>query len=1265
MAATPPQCLLVLQGNRLELLAEAVLDWLAQRPLQPLEEEVILVPSNAMAEWFKMAMAERLGVCAATRVELPARFIWRAYRAVLGRDAVPQHSPLDKQALTWLLMRWLPQWAQQPGFEPVAGFLGPARDSSRRLQLAERLADVLDHYQVYRGDWLHAWGQGQDQLPHPLAGAAHAQVPADQAWQPALWRAVRSVLPAQAWNASRPQLHQRFVHALQVSPQALAPRLRAGAQGLPRRVVLFGTTQLPHQTLEAMTALAAHCQVLMAVPNPCRFHWADTLSGRELLHVAALRRPHKGLVDTARVVPEDLHAHGHPLLVAWGRQARDFVRQLDALDDALMARLGKGLPRVELFDEPPAGAQAEAPARSWLQQVQDAIRDLVPLHEHPGPAGAPPSTDRSIVFHTAHGPQREVEVLHDQLLHLLTVADAAGSTAHAVQPREVVVMVPDINTFAPAIRAVFGQHPRGHPRHIPWGITDQHQRLHQPLLVALEGVLLRAPQQRFTASTVLGLLELPGVARRFGLSADDLPTLRAWVQDAGVRWGLHAQQRASLGLAAMGDTNSWHFGLQRMLMGYATGALLGEAPPAGLANIEPHAEVAGLEASLAGGLADVLRTLEQWWAEAQHPRPPERWAERLRAVLAEVFEPVDDADRAVLALLDEALAAWLQACEVAGFDDAVDLTVAREAWLGGVDDSGAGQRFRAGGVTFCTLLPLRAVPFEVVCLLGMNDGDYPRRSPRSDFDLMALPGQARAGDRSRRDDDRQLMLEALLAARRVLYVSWCGRSQRDNAMQPPSVLVAQLRDYLAAGWSQQAVDARTTEHPLQPFSRRYFEAAMEPQGAPGPHGPQPTRSSNSVFTYASEWAAAFDAPSPLQHGIVGAPARGQAARLADAVAPPTLLSLRTLHDFLRNPVKAHFRHRLKVVWGAPEDITADDELFQAAGLDTWRLLEDAVRTLGPQWRKAGQAEIAPIVAAHLARVQRSGQLPLGGPGEAATQALQDTLVAMLQAAGTASATAGELTLGVPTTLHMAVSLRHPDIPQLELTDSVDVFRALDEPGGAGQGAPRLRWLELSAGHMPGAAKRAPKTGSEGSWHRGQMAPGTAYRHVLLGAWLRSLACAAMGAQAQGVVVGRDALVRVPALEQERAQHELCDLMTTWHEAMQAADPWPTAAKTGLAHLAHPLTPDATAKVYERAPHAEQPAEGEEASLARVYPDFDSLRAKGFEAASQRLYGAYWAWLKEDIRIEPFEDLLAQTPVASDANRRAGAGGMASNGPDRT
>ena len=256
-------------------------------------------------------------------------------------------------------------------------------------------------------------------------------------------------------------------------------------------------------------------------------------------------------------------------------------------------------------------------------------------------------------------------------------------------------------------------------------------------------------------------------------------------------------------------------------MGYACGA---DPLPANADSVDPYAEVGGLDAELAGALAHLLLALMDWWQSCAKAATPLQWAERGRALLAALFKAQDDTDRYALTALDQGLTDWVKAAEQADFAEAVPLAVARSAWLEALKVPKLEQRFRAGGVTFCTLMPMRAIPFQMVCLLGMNDGDYPRRTQRADFDLLGLPGMSRPGDRSRRDDDRQLMLEALLSARRTLYISWSGRSVRNNSQQPPSVLVSQLRDEIDALWGKDTAESLTQVHPLQPFSRAYFEA---------------------------------------------------------------------------------------------------------------------------------------------------------------------------------------------------------------------------------------------------------------------------------------------------------------------------------------------------------------------------------------------------------------------------------------------------------
>ncbi len=386
---------LAFHSNRSEKLAEVVISWLRRHPLGPLEEEVILVQSNGMAEWVKMEMARMGGVCAATRVELPSRFLWRTYRQVLGREAVPAESPLDKVPMVWRLMQLLPALISQPDFVPVAGFLA-GDEPDRMLQLASKLADLFDQYQNYRADWLKTWAQGQDHLI--LANGSTTEIPPEQRWQPQLWRAVLRTLDDKQHQSIRPQLQQRVVDTLN-SGVPLAGKVA-------QRVIVFGMSQIPLTTMQALAALSQHSQVMLAIPNPCQYYWGDIMDGRELLN-AQRRRQHLRQGRELSTLPlEDMYAHAHPLLAAWGRQGRDFIRQLDYFDDAEKAKKQFDLARIDLFD----GAEEDAQT-PLLQQVQNRIRDLVPLLEHSSKAIAP--QDQSIVFHSAHSAVRELEILHD------------------------------------------------------------------------------------------------------------------------------------------------------------------------------------------------------------------------------------------------------------------------------------------------------------------------------------------------------------------------------------------------------------------------------------------------------------------------------------------------------------------------------------------------------------------------------------------------------------------------------------------------------------------------------------------------------------------------------------------------------------------------------------------------------------------------------------------------------------------------------------
>lgn len=1122
---------MVIHGNRQEDLRDLLAAWLARAPLRPLEDEQVLVQSNGIAQWLKWAMARPtgeggLGISAAIDVQLPGRFLWSAYRGVLGRDAVPTTSPFDKSRLSWRLLRLLPAHLHEPELAPLRDFLRDDPDERKRFQLAERVADLFDQYQVYRADWLDDWEHGRYRLRDELRGR-HAALAADQRWQARLWQLLLDDAGSERGN-HRAAVHQAFLERI----AALTERPAA----LPRRIVVFGISSLPQQTLEALTALARFSQVLLLVANPCRHYWADIIEERELLKAAQRRHAGKpGLPAEPRY--EDLHLHANPLLAAWGRQGRDYIRLLDAFDqpEGYRQRFAAWNRSIDLF--------ADTQRRTVLQQIQQAILDLEPLPAETSQRKPWRTGDGSLRFHVAHSPQREVEILHDQLLAMFEQAERDGSP---LSPRDVIVMVPDIQTYAPHVQAVFGRLPPGDPRHIPYALADQPTRGAAPLMVALEH-LLSLPESRFAVSDLLDLLDVPALRRRFGIEDAGLPTLRRWIEGAGIRWGLDGAQKQSLDLPGF-DENSWRFGLRRMLLGYAVGD--GTA----WQDIAPYEEVGGLDAALVGPLSQLLDQLERYWRQLRQPAAPVQWHERLLALLQDFFAAEDAGDSDRLARLGDALDAWREACEEAGFALPLPLGIVREHWLAAMDESRLSQRFMGGAVSFCTLMPMRAIPFRVVCLLGMNDGDYPRQQAPADFDLMAQPGHARPGDRSRREDDRYLFLEALVSARDALYISWVGRNVRDNSTRPPSVLVGQLRDYLVAGWhlardasasgDADLLDAMTTVHPLQPFSRRYFSADAD------------TR----LFTYAREWRLAHR-PHEETGGIALPPWQPDAA-----------LGITQLRSFLAQPVRMFFNQRLKVYFGELDSEASDDEPFALDALERHNaraaVVEAAVRT-----GDAGEA-----VQAAAQRLARQGTLPPGGFGELAQDELAREGRELAQA-------------------WLAACRRWPLLDdKIELQHEAHGLRVEDwlTDLRRGEDGQRLR-LERVAGTL--------------------LQKGGTLRHdKLIAAWIIHLLAHAQGLDMSTRVIGIDAQLLLPTIARDAATRWLDELLAALRDGMNA--PLPLARRTAFAWLQAGDEDKARSQAqaaYEGNSFAKRRGElDEDAYLARAWPSFEALLAGGFE-----------------------------------------------------
>lgn len=1129
---------IVAHSNHLEELRELVVQWMKINPLHALENENILVQSNGIAQWLKLALAEDngCGIAAGLQIGLPARFIWQIYRQILGTESIAKSSPFDKAPLTWRLMRLLPKVVEQPVFAPLKQFLEHDPDLRKRYQLAERLADLFDQYQVYRSDWLKDWALGNDQLcqleGQSAVSAEKAQARAPTvAWQAALWRLLIDDIGEEAIYSSRAAVHPRFISAMHDMEHAPA--------GLPRRIIVFGISSLPAQMVEALAAISRFTQVMLCVHNPCQFHWADIVEDKQLLRHEYRRQSRKeGFPEVLSI--EQLHQFAHPLLAAWGKQGRDYISLLDQYDelDSYQAQFKSQGQRVDIFED---GHTA-----TLLEQLHNDMLHLRPLADTQATWPAVnPHTDQSLRFHIAHSAQREVEVLHDQLL-------AHFNADPSLKPRDIIVMVPNIDSYAPHIQAVFAQYARDDLRYIPFTLSDQAEQSTEPLLIALHE-LLRLPESRLTVTDIMGFLDVPAVRARFVISEAHLPVLQNWLAGAGVRWGLNAKHRENFSLPANLAQNTWDFGLQRMLLGYAMG------DSDAYADIQPYDEVGGLDAALIGPLTHFLDALQALHEQLTATHSFADWRAIFLNLLEQFFLVEEDAEYLLIQRMREGCELWSELCEQAELDEPLTLAVAREAWLTNIEADHLSQRFLAGSVNFCTLMPMRAIPFRMVCLLGMNDGDYPRVQAPLDFDLMG--SDYRPGDRSRREDDRYLLLEALLSAREKLYVSWIGRSVRDNTERPPSVLIAQLRDHISSGWrlanDQSLLAALTTEHPLQPFSQHYFSGDTEQIG---------------LFTYASEWA------------VLHQTLKAQTSESIADFVPSSSMTPEMLQRFLADPVKYFFSERLKVYLDQAELEVYEDEPFALDGLQRFSLQREL---LNAGQHADAQADFAEILQLASEKLQRSGALPMCAFGE-----------------------------------HVREQLIEPLLGQLESyrcycqiwSQPEDTARIIDMRSG-------LVHLEGWLGGLRRASEGHPQ---ESEYARIELLPGKIHSgkvlrwHRLLRPWVQHVLLNATGAQTQTLIFAQESSMAFASIDADSAMQIALGWLDAWQHGLNA--PLPVALKTAMDFLKN-QSDDKAKAVYEGGFNSSGEVQNS-AALARQFPTFTDLQACGdFSLWAQQLYGS--------------------------------------------
>ncbi|HET9720669.1 MAG TPA: exodeoxyribonuclease V subunit gamma [Solirubrobacteraceae bacterium] len=908
------------RAERADRLADALAEILADPPDDPFTPEVVSVATRGMERWLVQRLSGRLGarperrdgVCANVEFPFPGRLIGGALAVASGID--PDADPWTADRLVWPLLEVIEAHETTAWLAPLRDHLASAPD--RRFARVRRIAHLFAEYGVQRPAMLQAWARGEEDR--------------GGGWQAELWRCLRD-------RVGVPSAAERL-------PEACA-RLRSEPDlvELPARFCLFGLTRLPPSYLEALQALAAARAAHLLLLHPSPVLW-------ERVRASVVERGHAGTrrSDPTASLPVNR------LLASWSRDSRELqlvIAGSDAVDHHL----------------PLSGEEAGTLlARLQADIRADRAAPGVPLPGAPDERMVLSSDDDSIRVHACHGRPRQVEVLREAILHLL-----AGDPT--LEPRDVIVMCPDIEAFAPLIQAAFGSGPaaaaeaaaesgkvaEGSRIDLRVRLADRSLRQTNPVLGVLAR-LLELPAQRLTASQVLDLADAGPVRRRFGFDDDELARLADWVSASAIHWGLDAAHRAQYKLEAV-EAGTWRAGLRRVLLGVT----LSESGQRLFERVLPVDDVDSGSIGLAGRFAEFLDRLGVAVELLSGRRPLREWAYGLRRA-ADGLTATPDWDAWQRLELERILEAVESEAQAGSGTPELALPEIRALLSDRLAGRPTRANFRTGHLTVCTLVPMRSVPHRVVCLLGLDDGAFPRHQPR-DGDNRLLD-EPQVGDRDPRAEDRQLLLDAFLAARERLLITYSGHDERTNVGLPPAVPVAELLDAVEATAQGNARQSVVVEHPLQPFDRRNFLPGRLVADEAWSFDPVALEGARALEGQRSE-------PSPFLAGPLP-PAVGSTLALSDLIG------------FVQRPVRAFLRQRLGITVISHEDEVQDALPVELDGLARWqigqRLLDGLLAGIEP----------ARCVAAEFAR----GELPPGELARPIMRSIRDQVHPILRAA---------------------------------------------------------------------------------------------------------------------------------------------------------------------------------------------------------------------------------------------------------------------------
>ena len=758
----------IIKSNRVEYLFQGFSNIIENCDKDPFALECVCVQSMGMKQWISLELAKKFGICANISYFFPKDILEKIFISLNCMDDLK--ISLNKDILLWKIMALLPELIKTYEFQGIKNYIKDDDTGIRLFQVSEKIAQTFDNYQIYRPEMILKWQKNNNN---------YGIKESSDLWQPVLWK---KIIEHDVYDYIALSTKYFFEN---IKKKELIKSL---SKKLPQRISFLGISFLPPVFLKVLEQISNYIEINFFLFSPCNQFWGYITSEKQ-------REKFNFKKGDADIYQQDFYLEqGNPLLASMGMSGKNFhllVENIDCYE-----------PFSDLWQD------SVFESKTMLSYIQSDILNLVHRKKNKDKAPVKISdNDRSISIHCCYSPIREVQVLKDQLLNLF-------QKNPDLKPNDIIVMMPDINCYSSYIETVFSIEEK-----IPFTISDRTKKSESEIFQTFLQIL-KACKTRLSLNEVINILSRKSVSLKFNILEQDLNFIHKISQKSGICWAIDSNHRKFYGFPEFHE-NTWEFGFQRLMLGYAM-PRKSDLLFCGILPMESYEgneiQILGKFALFYNTLCKGLKNLVSFKIKSGH-KTPEHWQQVFKEILFSMIDNNKDNKEDYKYILDTLEDIKTKADNAMYFNE-ISFETALALLEQRIEITEFSNTFLTGGVVFSNLVPMRSIPFKVIALIGMDDLSFPRKNISESFDL--IKKYPKIGDRVVKYEEKYLFLEALLSARQNFLITYTGMNIKDNSIIPCSSVINELIETINDSFIFSDKYNVVINHPLQPYSEKYF-----------------------------------------------------------------------------------------------------------------------------------------------------------------------------------------------------------------------------------------------------------------------------------------------------------------------------------------------------------------------------------------------------------------------------------------------------------